>query len=288
MTQTVDGREVSYRLNDRNIRLLGGKLRLRQITRLTDTGHQTPIVTSRRDLSALELAYRMFERWRQENFFKYMREEYALDALVDYDTEPENPERSVPNPERRRIDRELAQARAELKTLQMRYGKALSETSEKERSTIRKFKKTHQALERDIQRSQKQIKTLKEKRQQIPARVQAKALAGEPVLRLVRERQHLIQNIKMVAYQAESDLLALVRPHYARADQEGRTLITTAFQSAANLDVTQNELRVTLAPLSSLHRSQAISALCHSLNAMNVCFPGTELRMRFGVAPDPT
>ena len=29
----------------------------------------------------IEVAYRMFERWRQENFFKYMREEYLLDAL---------------------------------------------------------------------------------------------------------------------------------------------------------------------------------------------------------------
>jgi len=64
-------------------------------------------------------------------------------------------------------------------------------------------------------------------------------------------------------------------------------LITTAFQSAADLDVSQNELRVTLAPLSSPHRSQAIGALCQSLNAMNVCFPGTSLRMRFEVAPDP-
>jgi len=286
-TQILDEREVSYRLNDRNIRLLKGKLRLRQITRWTDTGHQTPIVTSRKDLSALELAYRMFERWRQENFFKYMREEYLLDALVDYDVEPENPERSVPNPERRPMDHALAQARAQLKAYQVRYGQALSETPVKARSTIRKFKKAHQALEQRIQHLQKRIKTLQEKRQQIPRRVQVKALTGEPVLRLVRERQQLISCIKMVAYQAESDLLALLRPYYARADQEGRTLITTAFQSAADLDVSKNELRVTLAPLSSPHRSQAIGALCQSLNAMNVCFPGTSLRMRFAVAPDP-
>ena len=61
-----------------------GKLRLRQVTRLSEDGHQTPILTSRRDLSAVEVAYRMFARWRQENFFKYLREQYALDALVDY------------------------------------------------------------------------------------------------------------------------------------------------------------------------------------------------------------
>ena len=59
-----------------------GKLRLRQVTRRMDNGHQTLILTSRRDLPAAQVAYRMFDRWRQENFFKYLREEYALDALV--------------------------------------------------------------------------------------------------------------------------------------------------------------------------------------------------------------
>ena len=39
-----------------------------------ENGHQTPILTSRRDLGAAHVAYRMFDRWRQENFFKYLRE----------------------------------------------------------------------------------------------------------------------------------------------------------------------------------------------------------------------
>jgi hypothetical protein len=80
------------------VRLLKGKLRLRQVTRLMDNGHQTPILTSRRDLPAAQVAYRMFDRWRQENFFKYLREEYALDALVEYAAVPDDPTREVPNP----------------------------------------------------------------------------------------------------------------------------------------------------------------------------------------------
>ncbi|HEX7408754.1 MAG TPA: transposase [Candidatus Binatia bacterium] len=80
----IDADTLDYVLADQEVRLLKGKLRLRQVTRLCDGGHQTPILTSRRDLDAVEIAYRMFERWRQENFFKYLREEYAIDALVDY------------------------------------------------------------------------------------------------------------------------------------------------------------------------------------------------------------
>ena len=71
-----EGRWVHYDLHEQPVRLLKGKLRLRQITRLCDNGHQTQIITSRWDLRDIEIAWRMFERWRQENFFKYMREEF--------------------------------------------------------------------------------------------------------------------------------------------------------------------------------------------------------------------
>jgi hypothetical protein len=87
----LDGCWVDYLLHDQPVRFLKGKLRLRQVTRLCDNGHQTQVITSRCDLRDIEVAYRMFDRWRQENFFKYMREEFLLDALVDYQIEPEDP-----------------------------------------------------------------------------------------------------------------------------------------------------------------------------------------------------
>ena len=87
---TLGGRISTYTLADQEVRLLKGKLRLRQVTRRMDNGHQTPILTSRRDLPAAQVAYRMFDRWRQENFFKYLREEYALDALAEYAATPDD------------------------------------------------------------------------------------------------------------------------------------------------------------------------------------------------------
>src|SRR5208283_1156195 len=117
-----DGKTITYLLADQEVRLLGGKLRLRQVTRRMDDGHQTPILTSRRDLPAAQVAYHMFERWRQENFFKYLREEYALDALVEYAAVPDDPSRDVPNPARAALDDQLRQARAQMDQLQAQYG----------------------------------------------------------------------------------------------------------------------------------------------------------------------
>ncbi len=121
-TAVLDGQSVTYRLADQGIRLLGGRLRLRQVTRLTDHGHQTPIVTSRRDLPAVEVAYRMFERWRQENFFKYLREEFALDALIDYAAEPDDAMREVPNPKWADLDAKLRAARERVAEITRRIG----------------------------------------------------------------------------------------------------------------------------------------------------------------------
>jgi DNA-binding CsgD family transcriptional regulator len=100
----LDGRKVEYLLHDQAVRFLERKLRLRQVTRLGAHGHQTPIITSRWDLPAVVVAYRMFERWRQENFFKYMKAEYLIDALADYQIEADDPNRSVPNPARKALD----------------------------------------------------------------------------------------------------------------------------------------------------------------------------------------
>ena len=118
----LDGRQVRYLLHDQPVRFLKAKLRLHQVTRLTETGHQTPLVTSRWDLRAIVVAHRMFERWRQENFFKYLREEYLIDALLDYQVEPDDPNRSVPNPARKALEQEIHTARVHLRKLRQSYG----------------------------------------------------------------------------------------------------------------------------------------------------------------------
>jgi hypothetical protein len=87
----------------------------------------------------------------------------------------------------------------------------------------------------------------------------------------------------MVAYQTESDLLALLRAHYARADQEGRTLLHELFATAGDIRVSDSELHITLAPLSSPHRTHAAQALCEMLDQTATIFLGSRLRIRFSV-----
>jgi transposase len=280
---TLGGSHNTYTLADREVRLLKGKLRLRQVTLRTDNGHQTPILTSRRDLLAAQVAYRMFDRWRQENFFKYLREEYALDALAEYAAVPDDPTREVPNPAWAAADAQLRRTYARVDQLQAEYGLEAWTNAEHQRRTMRGFKTAHGKLGREISRAWQQVERLEKRRAAIPKRVPVQSLNDQAVVKLAPERKHLTNLIKMVAYQAESDLLRLVAPHYCRASQEGRTLIQAALANAADLAVTKTELRVTLAAQSSLHRTRAIAQLCKHLDQTQSVFPGSRLHLRFAI-----
>jgi hypothetical protein len=278
-----DGRMITYNLADQEVRLLKGKLRLRQVTRRMENGHQTPILTSRRDLPAAQVAYRMFERWRQENFFKYLAEEYALDALAEYAVVPDDPTREVPNPAWAKVDAKLRQAQAHLDQLQAEYGLEALTSLEQQRPTMRGFKIAKGKLGLKIFSAMQRVMQLEARRAKLPRRIPVQAVSEEPVVKLAPERKHLTNLIKMVAYQAEGDLLRLVGPHYRRVEDEGRTLIQSALVSAADIEVSDQELRVTLAPMSSPHKTRAIAALCQELNRYKTMFPGATLRLRYNI-----
>ncbi len=283
----IDGQNVTYTLADQGVLLLGRRLRLRQVTRLSADGHQTPIITSRRDLPAIEVAYRMFERWRQENFFKYLREEYALDVLVDYAVESDDPDRSVPNPAWHALDRKLREARAALLPYASQLGLEAITNPEGRRKTMRGFKIAHAGLSRKVREVLKHFVAMEARRARIPQRVPVQSVVQGEVVKLAAERKHLTDLLKMVAYQAEGDLVRVIAPHYRRVQAEGRTLIQSALAAPADLEVTDTELRVRIAPLSSPHRTRAVAALCDALNRTRTRFPGSRLTLHYEIAAPP-
>ena len=283
---TVDGREIRYRLAERRLSLKhpGGTLTLREIVRLTETGHQTSIVTSRKDLGRAVVAYRMFGRWRQENFFKYMNEEFDLDALVTYATERGDAERDVPNPARKQAEKELRELRAEVARLEKEFGAAAADNQERRRRTMRGFKIAHSELGCQLRAARERVEHKRQQLKAIPTRVTAsEAVGGEPVLRLARQAKRLTDTVKSVAYQVESGLVRLIRQHYTRHEDEGRKLIASAMQLAGDIEIGPGELRVILAPAASPNRTRAIAALCDELNGMEVEYPGTRLRLRYSI-----
>ena len=103
------GREHAYDLADATVTLgihdgprKGQEVSLRQVTRRVPAKaggtRQIHALTSRTDLTAGEVCWRLTSRWREENYFRYARTHFALDALDSHAATPDDPHRKVPNP----------------------------------------------------------------------------------------------------------------------------------------------------------------------------------------------
>ncbi len=119
-------REHRYLLADRRVTIAyGGAKKLLscgQITRLDPTaGHQTQILMTGGGEDPAAIADLMFSRWSQENFFRYMRAHYGLDALA---TSEDDMGRKVPYPARRAAGRHLGGARCSLARSEATEGQA--------------------------------------------------------------------------------------------------------------------------------------------------------------------
>jgi transposase-like protein len=273
------GRTHDYWLADRKVRLAYDNRRrrfaCRQITRLDpDTGHQTQVITTRTDPDPAPLAQAMFSRWRQENFFRYMRAHYALDGLDTYTTLADDPDRVVPNPARKAADAKVAAAKAAITAAETAEGRAHAEG----RRTPTDTKQITAAFAA----ARAELAELHAAAKAIPA----KAPLGEShpdAARLDPERKRIHDAVRMATYNAESALVRLLAPHYARAEDEARSLLREVFASPADLEVLGNQLHVRINPLSAPRRTRALAALCQDLTATETTYPGTDLVLVYTV-----
>lgn len=275
-----EGKSDTYWLAERSVQVIPANRKrpafwMREIRRLSKGGHQTAILTTRQDLPITAVAARMFSRWRQENFFKYMQAEFNIDHLSTYATEPADPERSVPNPERTQAEKTLKAKRAQL-------GSAHVRRAEQQRDGASQAKQAKAA--QMIERLERECAELAERIQTMDKRVPLKrVLDPEQIVQHETERKTITQLIKVVAYRSESCLASLIEPFFARHDDEVRAFLKTAFRLPGDIlpDPEHRELRVRLYGLANNRSQKALVALCDCLNTQRTVYPGTDLRLVF-------
>ena len=116
------GRVHTWRLADTQVALditegprKGEVFAMRQIS-LFDAARtrQMHILTTRADLPAAEIRYRMGARWRQENHYRYGRIHFDLDSHDTYRAGDDDPTRMVPNPAKKPAYQQVEKARRAL------------------------------------------------------------------------------------------------------------------------------------------------------------------------------
>ncbi len=197
-------RTLEVRLAEQRVRLPQGP-EVRQIRRLLDDGRQLALITTNFSLSREQAAGALFSRWSQENFFKYMREEFQLDSLPVQGLAAQDPQARVVNPAWRDQDRELRRLRSQLGTLRNRQAALLRGTpTASARQRAEQTRLESEALVARCDEVQRQ-------RGELPRHIAVAELSAEQALDALPSRERLFLDIlRMIAYRAETRMMAAV------------------------------------------------------------------------------
>jgi transposase-like protein/helix-turn-helix protein len=292
------GREHRYDLADTTVTLIisegprkGQTVSLRQVTRRVPARgggtRQIHALTSRTDLAAGEVCWRLTSRWREENYFRYARTHFALDALDSHAAAPDDPDRMVPNPAKKTAAARIRQAEAAARAAETARDAALLELrSPAPGQAAYLSNQVINALAAPVEAAWHDLDDAGQAAAAIPARVPLGTLTPDMV-RLDAEVKQITHAIRMAAYNAETTLARALHGHYARAGDEAYALIREALAASGDIRPADGELLIRLDPLTAPRRTQALAALCDQLTAIGARYPGTDLILRYEVKSLP-
>lgn len=275
-----NGERIMMKLAERHLEL-SKHFWMIEIRRLSENGHQTAILSSNYKAGRGEIAASMFQRWSQENFFKYMMENFGIDRLIEYETQSISETSRVVNPEYRAIEKEIRKRKVSLKNLHAEFGERTLDIDEDETARVMKYETQMAELREQISSEESVINRLKKQRKATQKHITIAQLSvNETFSQLATGKKHFIDTIKMVAYRAETVMANIIRPHMTRKD-EARMVIRQIFNTEINLipDEQNERLIVELHNLTNEYSDQLVNILCQELNNSRTIFPGTEMEI---------
>ena len=268
------GWKNTVRLAEKVITLTNG-LAVRQIRRLMDDGKQQPLVTTDRLTSKEQLAGALFSRWSQENFFKYAKEEFNLDALSVYGVTELDPEAEIVNPAWRDSEKQLRRLRAKLGMLRNKRDNHLKGTPSKSSA------EAAEKVAEQIKAMEAECEELKRQRGEVPKKITVAELSEEEKLEALPSSEKLLMDtIRMIAYRAETRMMNAVASAQGKKSR-ARGPLAGLFKSAADIipEPENGILRVRILGTASDAADASLERLLDELNQTKTVYPETRLRM---------
>lgn len=255
---------------------------VREVRKLTESGHQTAVVGTEFKADAPCFGLRMFARWSQENFLKYMMEHFNIDALADHKVERADETKKVVNPAHRKLEGQIKSQAGKLGRKEREFGKiTLGPVPQPEE--VEAYEREKGELIEQIDFLKKDLAQLKEKRKETPKHIPLANLPEEDRFQqLASTRKQFMDTIKMVAYRAETAMAIVVRESMARRE-DSRALLREIYTTEADLipDENAQTLTVRLHHLTNALSDRAAQHLAAHLNQTETIYPGTNLRLRY-------
>jgi len=288
------GEAVSLKLAERGSRVGEQKLGLwvREVRKLNPSGHQTSLISTAYGQLAAADAAGLFSRWSQENFFRYMMEHYAIDLLSEYQTEEiPGTNRPVVNPRWRELDRRYRSLRTQLQRRQAEFAAhTLHPLADREdHEAVAQWEQQKSQLRETIEHLEHDVEEVKAQRKATPHHLEWDELEGaDKFERLAPSRKRLLDTIKLIAYRSETALVTIVRSALSRED-DARSLVRDLFRSPADItpDMESGELRIGVHSHANPRSNRAIEILLQELNASELTYPGTRLKLVYTLLGGP-
>ena len=281
----VLGQAVNMHLCEQGSQL--GGYWFREIRRMGESGHQTSIITTHATLGADIIAGRMFGRWSQENFFRYLIQDYDFDKMTTFGTETIDPEKSVVNPEYRKINHQIKKLREKIQRIEAKFFPLAQQAMDEPLESLPAITNKQMEYKTLLDQYRLNESALILKRAQIKPRIKLCQMPEQKRYNKLKTESKLLMNvIRMICYRAESAVASWIAPYLVRANDEGRMFVKQIIRSNADLspDYQNNTLTITLHSLSAQRFNTAVEELAHLLNETETVFPGTGLRMIFKIS----
>ena len=279
--------ETTMYLCEKEVELNGVKMR--EVRKLTESGHQTSVITTSYKISTVLIALYMFSRWSQENFFRYMRQEYDIDRIIQYGVDELDKTIMVINQEYTNLTWKLKKLRERKARRQAKLYALKTENIEGEMEQTGKNIEKQLCIRQEIELIEAEEKEILFKRKQQPYKISIGQLPEQARYnKLKTESKHLQNIIKIICYRAETSISNLLAPHYQRSSDEIRALVKSIIFTKADLypDYQTNTLTVRLNSLATPRDNVAIGEICKTLNDYEALFPGTNLKLFFKTATE--
>ena len=210
------------------------------------------------DLPPGEVAWWMFGRWCQENWFKYMDQEYGLDLLGEHGTEPDDPQREVISAAWRQLTRQLRGARATLHREEAKCAQRVIEDRKARRKKPADCQGCGRCARCRLREQQEvvaharaKVDQLLKMREETPRKIPLGQAKDRDPVKLSYERKLFTDTVKLCAYEIETRLFEMALGTFRRGPFEGRALIRDILQTSGDLRVEGEWLEVHLDQLST-------------------------------------
>lgn len=259
------------------------KIWAREIRKKAESGHQTSIITTNYMLSTILIGLYMFARWSQENFFRYMMENFGIDNLISYTKEKINDTSIIVNPQYKELESKQKKMVSKLNIKKAQFATLeIGEVPIKENNK-KKFLEKKAELKNTIECLEADIMKLKNFKKNIPRKIYfAELPENEKFTSAINQRKLFLDTIKMIAYRAETAMANLIRPIMNHAD-EARQLLQQIYKTDANIysDLQKKLLIVEIHPLTYWKDDKILKNICEEMNYTQTQFPGTDLTIMF-------